>query len=184
MENQRYQIAVEVSEVTNRNSILDLGSSYGTLLNYLPKNISYIGIDWNSQIDNHHHYLKTSHHHINHNLELGLPEEVKKKKFDVIFILGTLNYLQNYRTLLFECREVLNPHGRIIISVPNQRRYIRIPEDNIYQTHSKVNLINLANLLDMKYHIQGTQVRIPKLNWFFKSKQMIYNEETLMVLSL
>jgi len=182
----RYKKAIKLAKLKNNEKVLDAGGSKGILLNYINKNIDYTSIDYNKTINEHFtdYPIPKNYKHFNCDLTKGLPKELENKKFDVIFILDVLEYLENYKSFLIECKNHLTSNGRIIMTIPTNFRYVKHHEKNVYHTFKKSNLINLANFLDMNYFITGIHIRIPKFNIFIPSSQLIYNETFLIKLKL
>lgn len=176
----RFKEAVRLAKIKDGDKILDLGSASNVLLDYIDKEISYTSVDYSltqkDYVSGNEVYQK-----INCNLEKDFPKELEKKKFDKIFLLEILEHIENFKTLLLNCKKILAKNGRIIITIPHNSRYVRKEDPNHFHCFNKKNLINLANWLGLKYKIQGVHVRIPKLNIFFPSKQTVYNDTLLMV---
>tara|TARA_Y100000034_G_scaffold104059_1_gene130307 strand:+ start:5318 stop:5842 length:525 start_codon:yes stop_codon:yes gene_type:complete len=165
----RFKKAIEYANLKPNSKVLDLGNCNNILMNYIPFEIDYTSIDIKGKAD----YI--------YDLDKGLPKNLEK--FDVIFILEVIEYIGNYKKLLSDCKNHLNPNGRIIITTPTNHCFIRSVEPNIMHCFRKDNLRNIANYLDMNYKILGVHFRIPKLNLFIPSKQTFYNDCFLMVLT-
>lgn len=178
--NYRIIKTVKYAEIKPTDEILDLGSGNNILLKYLPKNKNYTSIDLLGEPT------------IKHNLEDGLPPNIINK-FDKIFLLEFIEHIENFKTILRQCKDYLKDNGKIIITTPTNRRYMK---NEYYKDGSDIygnladhyhcfryaNLINLANWLNMDYKIIGVNIRIPFLNIFIPSNQTIYNDTWLMIL--
>lgn len=181
----RFQRAVELAEIQEGDRILDLGcgKTYNLLRFIDHRSIGYYcGIDMEIEDSFYEKYEL-----IKWNLENGLSQKVKEKEFDVIFLLEVLEHIENFKTLLKECREILSDKGRIIISTPSANRIVYgdifdgIGEDmNHIHCFKKSNMRNLARKCGLKVtKIVGTYVRFPP---FFRkyivipTKQTFYNE--------
>lgn len=163
--------------------VLDLGSGGNILVNYLDQNLNYTSVDY---FETRKNYVNSKEDvkRINHNLEKGLPNELKDRKFDVIFILEFIEHIENFRSLLLECKKILKPNGEIIITTPTNHRFL-IGEDKTHiHCFRKTNIRNLANMLNMNCSIKGVFIKIPKINLFIPSKQLFYNEMFLIKLTL
>jgi len=168
----RLQKCVELADVRHNENILDLGCGKDKpLKSFLGNNVNYIGID---KI-------------LGDDLEKGLPLRVHQSKFDVIFMDEFIEHIENFKTLLMKCRDVLSEDGRIIISTPSNNRILYgdffngIGED-ITHIHCfrKTNMRNLARLCGLKIvAIKGTYVRFPPLLHRYvllRTNQTIYTE--------
>ena len=99
----RFKKIVEIAEIQDDEKVLDLGCGKGEILkNFLPK-VKYIGVDLVGG-------------DINHNLEKCLPKILKKQKFDIIFLNEILEHIENFKSLLLECRQILTDN---IVSQPD-----------------------------------------------------------------
>lgn len=181
---QRYLSAVKIAKIKPQDKVLDIGGSNAILLNYLPHNLNYTCIDFEDTIKEHFVKSKSKKKYkfINHNLQNGFPKKLNQQKFNIIFILDTLEYLENYKTFLEECKNHLTQNGKIIITIPSAIRYVRNYEWNVYHSFRKENLINLANSLNLKYKLEGIHLRIPFFNLFIPSKNTFYNDTLLIVM--
>jgi len=79
---------------------------------FLPPSTSYVGID------------KKNGNTIKHDLEMGLPSEIKNETFDVIFMNEFIEHIEHFKTLLMDCRNILSKKGRIIISTSSNNRIL------------------------------------------------------------
>ena len=178
----RIKKAVELAELKDGDRVLDLGSADNVLLRYIDKKIDYTAVDYDKTRGRYINNPKEAKAYINCNLEKGFNKEIKKKKYEVIFLLEIIEHIENFKSLLQECKDVLSPNGKIIITTPTNICYVRDETPKHFHCFRKKHLINIANFLNMKYYITGVHVRIPKLNLFLPSKQTVYNDTFLMVL--
>lgn len=168
----RLQKTVQFSGIASGDKILDLGCGKNCpLLEFLPKNIEYTGID----------IKKTREKNvIKHDLERGLPRSIMNKKFDIIFILELLEHIENFRTLVMQCEQILSEKGRIIISTPsNMRLVVFLHGESHEHIHCfrKTNLNNLARICGLKMTgFGGTFIRIPILHTLILSDQTWYTD--------
>jgi len=158
----------------NDTEILDLGSNDCVLRTLLPKNVNYTGID-----------IIDYEHNIVHDLEKGLP--VLNKKFDIIFMNQFIEHIENFKSLLIECRKVLKDDGKIIINTPSNNRIlygdyydtISEHEDHIHCIR-KTNMRNLARICGYELDkVSGSYIRFPPLLDRFvliPTRQTVYSE--------
>jgi len=164
----RFKKAVELAEVQKGERVLDLGSRNAILLNFLP-NCNYIGLDIEPTNEN---VIKTD-------LENGLPLEIKEKKFDVIFILEVIEHIENFKSLLIECREILSENGRIIITTPTNHRFLIKDDKDHIHCFRRTNLYNLVNACKLRIEkLKGIYVIIPRII-SFAFPFTFYNESWL-----
>ncbi len=154
----RFKKAFELAELKENESILDLGcGSDLNLVRFFPHIDldKYLGLDIC----------------FGHNLENGLPEFIKTQKVDIIFMLEIIEHIENFKSLLKQCKQMLSDKGRIILSTPNKFRIVsgdilnNIGED---QTHihcfGKSNMRNLARICGLKItKITGTYFSFPPI---------------------
>jgi len=167
----RWKKTVQLADVQDGDSVLDLGCGKEQYLKtLLPENISYVGFDIE----------------LGQDLEKGLPGGLDGVLFDVIFLNEFIEHIENFRSLLIECRDHLKPDGRIIISTPCNFRILSgdvwttVGEDLTHiHCFRKTNMRNLARICGMVVdRIVGTCVRFPPLLywWTFDSDQTLYSE--------
>jgi len=174
---KKFKKVVELSEVKENDTILDLGCSRCQIRKFLPKNVKYYGVDLRG--DN-----KTV---FPHDLDKGLPKQLKKMKFDAIFILDVLEHLENFKQLIKECKNILNDKGRIIVVVPNNLR-LSVNEgewvSNKPHIHgfNIIHLINLAKLCGMKLtKSAGIVFTLPILKWTFATDNLKWSDKLIVV---
>lgn len=178
----RYQKTVAVSCVQQGENVLDLGcGNHQQLRPFLPSEIHYIGVDLDGG-------------DIRHNLEEGLPNKVKDMKFDIIFLDEIMEHIENFRTLLLECKDVLSNKGRIVMSTPSNNRilfgdFFNGVGEEPHHIHCfrKTNVRNLARICGLKItEIKGTYIRILPIirpwiaintNQTFYTESIIYRME-------
>lgn len=160
----RFKKAIELSEVKPGEKVLDLGCGNKKLKEFLPK-VEYLGVD-----------VKKYNGVLQHNLEKGLPKKIKKQKFDIIFMLEFLEHIENFKSLLKECKKIMSKKGRIIVSTPN---YIFCVSEDMGHIHkfTKSNMRNLAKECNLKItKISGTYIHIPIIHFQIPSSQTFYND--------
>jgi len=170
----RLKKSVEIAKVLQYEKVLDLGCGDMKLQRFLPNNVEYTGVDINRG-------------HIHQDLEEGIPSLIRQKKYDVIFINELIEHIENFRTLLIQCRDILSDNGRIIITTPSNFRILYgdffkgIGEDREHiHCFRKTNMYNLAKKCNLKIiDIKGTYIRFPPLlnRWIsIPTNQTIYTE--------
>jgi len=180
--NLRLKKAAELADAKENEKVLDLGCGNSKILKFLPT-VEYTGIDYKpartkSFADDPPDKIFRRNNVINHNLERGLPSQIRKKKFDIIFMLEFLEHIENFRTLVMQCGQILSEGGRIIISTPSNMRLVVFPHgeghDHIH-CFRKTNLNNLARICGLKMTaFKGTFIWIPILHTFISSDQTWY----------
>jgi len=163
--------SVQIANVKEHEKILDLGCGHKKLRIFLPYDIDYTGLDLMRGTD----------------LEKGLPADIKNQTYDVIFMNEFIEHIENFKSLLIECRAILSEHGRIIISTPSAFRLLAgdfinaIGEDRTHiHCFKKSNMRNLARICSLRItKIIGTYIRFPPLTKHYiaiPTNQTIYSE--------
>jgi SAM-dependent methyltransferase len=170
----RIEKSVKLANVSGGEKILDLGCGDMKLRQFLPDTIEYTGIDIN---------VGTIHH----DLEKGLPLNLTGK-FDVIFMNEFIEHIENFKTLLIQCNNIISDGGRIIISTPSTKRILygdvvnngRGEDLDHIHAFRKTNMFHLAEKCNLKItKIRGTYIRMPPLSKFFipiPTNQTFYTE--------
>ncbi len=57
------------------------------------------------------------------NLETGLPDAIKQRRFDVVLCSHVLEHLCYPQQLLTDIQQVLKPNGRLVVALPNLMHY-------------------------------------------------------------
>lgn len=183
-ENMRFRKSVDAAEIKGDESVLDLGCGSCKLKNFLPKSITYLGVDFPKKGKD--YGLNTSKKNkdiVFWNLENSLPVKIKKKKFDVVFLLEVLEHIENFKTLLKECAKILKKNGRIIITTPSNNRFITKEDKGHIHCFRPTNFENLANEIGLKIKtIKGIYIKIPIFNIYIPSNSLSYNENILCVM--
>ena len=163
----RMERSVSMSGVSQGDIVLDIGCGDSSIKTILPQNIDYTGVDINMG-------------DIKHDLEKGIPLELKGTKFDVIFMNEFIEHIENFRSLLIECRDMLVDGGRIILSTPSSNRIIWGEDRGHIHCFRKTNMRNLMNIcgLDIE-EVSGTYLGLPfipviKSNWSGLTGVVIY----------
>jgi 2-polyprenyl-3-methyl-5-hydroxy-6-metoxy-1,4-benzoquinol methylase len=170
----RLKKSIKLADVRLGEKVLDLGCGDMSLKQMLSPDVNYVGIDKNGGA-------------IEYDLEDGLPKAIKNQKFDIIFMNEFIEHIENFKSILLECKQILTEKGRIIISTPSNNRILYgdffngIGEDEGHiHCFRKTNMRNLARLCGLKIKdIKGTYIRfLPFLHtWFLiPTNQTIYTE--------
>jgi 2-polyprenyl-3-methyl-5-hydroxy-6-metoxy-1,4-benzoquinol methylase len=161
----RWAKVVSVSEIKKGERVLDLGCGKMMLKRFLPQ-VRYTGID-----------ISGNKGIIKWDLEKGLPATIRKRRFDVIFMNEFLEHIENFKSLLIQCRKVLAANGRIVISTPSPSRFIFREEPTHIHCFRKTNMANLARICGLKVtRIVGSYIRIPVLHLFIPTSQTLYSD--------
>ena len=96
----------------NEHIILDLGCRDMSLKNYLDGNFNYIGLDYSEE-------KEANSNFINHNLENGLPKDLKQ--VDTIVALDVLEHVENIHEVYNELFSASKK--TVIIALPNMAYY-------------------------------------------------------------
>jgi len=182
----RIKKAIKMADIKEGDKILDLGCGNCELFFCLPPYISYYGIDKKSNVYLGNIFYKT----IIWDLEKGLPSEILNQKFNIIFMLEFLEHIENFKSLLIQCREILSKDGKIIISTPSNNRILYgdffngIGEEPTHiHCFRKTNMRNLARICGYKITgIKGTFIKIPpilKKYILIPSNQTIYTNSII-----
>jgi SAM-dependent methyltransferase len=115
---------------TARGRLLDVGCGYGLFLRWIDDALDLSARDWRlTGVDYSEFTVETAsrfpYEFARCNLEEGIPFE--DGAFDVVYAGEVIEHLYNPDHLLEECRRVLRPGGRLVLSTPNlQAWYNRI----------------------------------------------------------
>ena len=162
----RLSKSVKLASVKPHEKVLDLGCGDCKLKKFLP-DVDYLGID----------IKKKAKNVIEWDLERGLPPEIRKRKFDIIFMNEFIKHIENFKTLLIQCKNILSKNGRIILSTPSPNRFIIREDPTHIHCFRKTNIINLARICGLKVtKIIGSHIRIPVLHWIIPTNQTFYSD--------
>lgn len=102
--------------VISNDRILDLACNDGRLLEMLPHNISYVGIDIQEYAIKQAQTRYPQHQFIV--ADLTQAPNIEQQQFDVIIMLAFLEHIKNPAQLLQMYSNYLAPNGQIIITTP------------------------------------------------------------------
>ncbi len=179
----RLQAPVKWANLKNGDKVLDLGAHDGKILYFISEKIDYTSVDYMETFNAYYPERDFPKNVINHNLEKGIPQKLKKQKFDVIFLLEVIEHIENFKTLLLECKKILNPGGRIIITTPTNHRFLIGEDSTHFHCFRKTNFLNLARYLGMNIKIRGICIKIPFTDLLIPSSQIFYNDLFLVILT-
>lgn len=163
----RMERTVSMAAIAQSDSVLDLGCGDSSIKAILPDGVDYTGVDINMG-------------DIKHDLEKGIPSELLDYKYNVIFMNEFIEHIENFRSLLIECRGMLADCGRIILSTPSSNRIIFGEDRTHIHCFRKTNMRNLMNICGLKIEdVSGTYLGVPfipmiKSNWTGLTGVMIY----------
>ena len=168
--NIRLKKIVKMSRVKKGDKVLDLGCKDNELKKFLPE-VDYIGVDIDGKPD------------IKYNLEMGLPKEILNKKFDVIIMGEFLEHIENFKTLLLQCKKCLKENGRIIVSTPFPYRFQISGDPTHIHFFTKMSMRNLAKICGLKItKMKGSFIYIPIFKVIIPSDQIIYTNNVIYVI--
>lgn len=163
----RMKKTVESANIKTGEHILDLGSANNELLDFIKTPVHYIGID---------KYIGSNRY----DLEKGLPARIRHHRFDVIFMNEFIEHIENFKTILNECRNCLTETGRIIITTPSNNRILVSEDPTHIHCFRKTNIKYLANICNLEVdNITGTYINFPPLSPVqitISSNQTLYTE--------
>lgn len=114
-------LAPFLKDVPKNSSVLDLGCGNGRLLNGLPNQINYLGIDQSSELLKKAKLLQPTYNF----LEGDITEEKTWQNlltYDYIFCIAVIHHLPTYHQHLFLLQQIkkhLNPGGKVLITAWN-----------------------------------------------------------------
>jgi len=185
---------VKLADIKEGDNILDIGCWNKELLEFLPlaKVTKFKGTEIEKYIVNYGrmfypNYIGIDKGHnptIRWDIEKGLPRQVMMSRFDVIFLGEVIEHIENFKTLLTQCREILKDGGRIILSTPLAWRLQWKTDTDHIHSFTPLNLRVLADQCGLKVtKIIGSFIHIPKLNirinvdWYFYTNHLIVRYE-------
>ncbi len=156
----RYQRAIQLAEIKNGASILDVGCKNAHLLDVLAiANIhcDYTGIDISDAVID---SLKSKVGKFQqHDLMKPLPFE--SKTFDFLFCLEVLEHIENPNLVLKEFHRVLKEKGILLLSVPNVYNWIAVIA-NIFKLPCREGHIHCFPYREMRTLLDFTGFKIVK----------------------
>lgn len=145
----RLQKAAKIADVHVGETVLDLGCNDSAIKTLFPDDVDYTGVDMNTG-------------DVQGNLEGGIPKELQDSTFDIIFLNEFIEHIENFRSLLIQCRGILSENGRIIISTPRPNRVMFGEDPTHIHCFRKSNMHNLASICGLQIDkIIGTYLGIP-----------------------
>lgn len=108
------------SLITPNKTVLDIGCNTGMLGNKIHHRNIIDGIDINRQALR----LAKPYYRQLYNIDLSNPKNLNiKNKYDYLVFSDILEHLPRPDLMLTKVRQLLNPHGKIIVSLPNFARF-------------------------------------------------------------
>lgn len=136
--------------------ILDVGCGNSPYKSLLPKELKYIGLDYNMAQENFDY--KKSEDII---LYDGKNFPFENNSFDYLYHTETLEHIKEPKHFLKECNRVLKDGGIMFFSVPFQARYHYIPFDYYRYTPSSLEmLLEEAGFNNIKIIERGSDITV------------------------
>jgi 2-polyprenyl-3-methyl-5-hydroxy-6-metoxy-1,4-benzoquinol methylase len=155
----KWEFEQSLKYINKYDSVLDIGSGKGDFLKYLKsKEIKGTGLEINkNQIE---FCKETGLQIFNESVENHSKD--KTNKYDIICSFQILEHIYNVRSYIESCINLLKPSGKLIISVPNNRSYLKYSKEilnmpphhmGLWDEHSLVSLTKIFKLemIDMEY---------------------------------
>ena len=113
------------NEFRNRKRILDVGCGIGYFEEMLPK-LNIIGLDSSEAM------LEEARKQSDKKFVLGNAQELDfpDQSFDAVFMVTTLEFVENYKKAVDETARVLTPRGKLVVMMLN-------PESGYFKAHAR-----------------------------------------------
>ena len=119
-ENHYRPVIKYLNSLKNNIKIIEIGAGSRILEKFIPKNITYHSLDYNSEHMKKYHNTK---HDFNFNLDYGkLP--IKNESYDVIICLETLEHTKYPQKVIDEIKRIGKKNATFIISIPNDYNFV------------------------------------------------------------
>ncbi|VVB99070.1 Ubiquinone biosynthesis O-methyltransferase [uncultured archaeon] len=105
----------EVARRVSGKSVLDIGCERGSLKRFLPKGISYTGMDLLPR-----EKFRPDFGYFTADIQKGIPEELLSK-FDCVAMAAVVEHLTKPEKAMENCFKALMPGGMLIITTPTKR---------------------------------------------------------------
>lgn len=139
------------NELKGRRRILDIGCGIGSFEEILPE-LNIIGLDGSEEM------LEEARKRSNKKFVLGDAEDLDfpEKSFDAVFMITTLEFVENYKKAIDEAARILVPGGKLVVMMLN-------PESEYFKSHvqkkdSYFRKIKHTNLKEIERYIQKSFV--------------------------
>lgn len=160
----RMRQAAKLADVKAGDAVLDVGCGNVELIDYLPKGVEYVGVD----------YYKTKPFVVKYDISKGLPPSLRKRKFKAVFLLEFIEHMENFRFILHQCKKVLVQGGVMIVSAPNPNRFHIDDHPDHIHSFTPLNMRNVARQLGMRVaHKTGTYIAIPVIHKHVPSRMLL-----------
>lgn len=100
-------------------SFLDVGSSLGESIRYLPKGVRYLGVEGNTEYYMNAKKLNPGFDFVNTYLDEEGFDKLPKQKFDTIIALAVIEHMKKPKETLASLNSYLNKGGSIVITTPS-----------------------------------------------------------------
>jgi len=176
---KRFRIKGALKYIKSGSDLLDIGCGFGEIIEYLPENVKYIGIEKDEYLWK---YCKEKYKE--KEIILGEAEEISKKltsSFDVILLLSVIEHLKEPLDFLYLLKDLLKEKGKIIIYAPSPKA------EKILFIFSKLGILSKIaskehkNLFEASYLIEKLKEKgfkfIKKKNFFFGLSYLLVFEK-------
>jgi len=137
-------------------NVLDIGSSNGELIPYLPADINYFGVEGDSAYYEKAKALFPDRTFFNFYIDYTTVDKLVVPPIDTVVMAAVLEHLDNPENTLIALKAYLAPRGRIIITTPNKTaekilrwgakwRLFSSERDEHKRNFSKKDLYNIAS---------------------------------------
>ncbi len=120
-----HRIILDLLNKKDNLKILDVGCGDGLFAEHLSERNHLVGVDFIPESENTSKNFKS---YYQYDLNNGLPDKLHQEgKFDYILLMDVLEHLLNFEKVIEQSKELLNPQGKLIISLPNFANiYVRL----------------------------------------------------------
>jgi len=184
----RYRRAIACASLYPGNVVLDIGCKFGVLRDLLreaQQSIEYYGIDISAETISRIADADDDHFRVADVMDgLPFPDHV----FDRVFMLEVLEHVENPSHCLREIKRVLNPEGRLILSVPNPYCWNEVFANLLGKSENEGHISawppqlmsTLAHLSGFRVESRrGTYVRVPFSRRFLHNQYWLIHTSSL-----
>ena len=102
-------------------SVLDAGCNIADLLQFLPADIDYVGLEWVPEIAALARWRFPEREFVVGDVGGQWPEAVRSRKFDHVVMLAVVEHLKHPEVAFSQARQVLSPAGTVVLTTPHAR---------------------------------------------------------------
>jgi len=130
----RYNRALEIADVSQGESVLDVGCGRGELIYYCAKRgVKVLGLDYSqSAVDIAQETIRKLPQNLQHLVKVEIGDVVKynfQEKYDIVFMIEILEHMYDWQLVKVfgKINQILKDDGRVIIMTPNfhYEKYLR-----------------------------------------------------------